>query len=77
MFSSLTEAFAHKIPKVAMSRWFGINDALNVLMPIWHSRLCIMLFMCVSAGWIEAGAVGGEMVATLLAGERQHGGDMP
>ena len=77
VFSSLTEAFAHKIPKVAMSRWFGINDALNVLMPIWHSRLCIMLFMCVSAGWIEAGAVGGEMVATLLAGERQHGGDMP
>ncbi len=46
VFNSLGEAVATKVPKVAGSRWFGVIDALQMYLPIWHRRLVLAVYIC-------------------------------
>ena len=53
VFSSLPHAFRRKLPKIATSRWFQIFDCLEELDGMWHQRLVVFLYMCITAGWIK------------------------
>ena len=76
-FASLGGAFAHKLPKVAVSRWFGIHDTLAALMPIWHSRLLVLMFLAVSEGWVDSHAAGMQQTTAKLRGAPAGGSDLP
>ena len=77
VFSSLPQAFRKKLPKVATSRWFQIFDCVESLDCIWHQRLVVMLYMCISAGWIKADGWNGWQqmeLATQAPEEKQATG---
>lgn len=52
-WKQIPEAFATKLPKLSRSRWFGIFDSVDELHSIWHSRLLVLLFICLSEGWVQ------------------------
>ena len=77
VFSSLPQAFRKKLPKVATSRWFQIFDRVESLVCIWHQRLVVLLYMCISAGWIKADGWNGWQqmeLATQAPEEKQATG---
>lgn len=52
LFSSLRAGWPAKSPKVASSRWFQVVGKFqNHLLPIWHRRLVVLVYMCLSCGF--------------------------
>lgn len=66
VFNSLGEAVATKVPKVAGSRWFGVIDALEMYLPIWHRRLLLAVYICLQLQVFSGSAT---KVAATLPGE--------
>ena len=54
LFNSLPMAYNRMSQKVAMARWFGWVDTAASMLKVWHRKLLVLLFLCVSLGHIDA-----------------------
>jgi hypothetical protein len=66
---SLLNTFERKVPHVPTSRWFGLFDSLSQIVESWHSRLVVLLYLCISMDWVPAATwrTGEGMAAKLQA----------
>jgi hypothetical protein len=56
IFDTIPDALAIKSQRVAMSRWFGWVDSAKKMIPLWHRRLLIYLYISISQGWVKPGS---------------------
>jgi len=79
VFKSIPEAWSRKLPKVALSRWFQVFDAWKELDKVWHTRLVVLLYVCLSQGWIKTEAWNGwqNHQAAVAPEEKQPTGQEP
>ena len=56
IFDTIPDAVAIKNQRVALSRWFGWVDSAKKMIPLWHRRLLIYLYISISQGWVSPGS---------------------
>jgi hypothetical protein len=64
-WESLPEAWRHKAPKVGLRVWFHFVRAMSVYLKIWHARLVVVWFMCLTQGMLKRGPT--ELKVALVA----------
>ena len=72
VFNTLADAVSTKVPKVAGSRWFGVIDALQAYLPIWHRRLLLAVYICLQLQVFSGSAT--KVAVAALPGERPAAG---
>lgn len=55
LFKSLVTNWFVMAEKIGMARWSGWTDAVDKYLPMWHGRLVVFIFMCISLGVMTTG----------------------
>ena len=69
-WQSLSEAWQHKAPKVGLRVWFHFVRAMRVYLKIWHARLVVVWFMCLTQGMLKRGP--SDLRLTLAGGQQKE-----
>jgi hypothetical protein len=69
-WASLSDAWQHKAPKVGLRVWFHFVRAMRVFLKIWHSRLLVVWFMCLTQGMLKRGP--SDLRLALAAGQNKE-----
>ena len=68
--------FSTKGDRVAPSRWFGLIHALRKLLPAWHRKLVIMMFVAIQSGLFTKGSATGVLSERLAAKAKGASSDL-
>ena len=72
-WEELPDAFKALTTKVSMARWFGLEEGLSSLLPVWHKRLCVQLWLCIQLGLYKDGSL--SLFSRKVTLEEAGGGD--